>query len=402
MPPLMMYDQVTIDDGARCRILDGSGYMVAQPRVARTGVQVYHGSEVDRPDMEFVRVYRPADEVFHRDSLATYPHKPLTLDHPSVLVNADNWKQFSIGHTGEEVVRDGSFVRIPMLMADAGAVKAYKDGTKQLSLGYTCDLAWTPGETKDGEKYDAIQTKIRANHLAVVGNARGGSQLSLDADSQNGDDAMNAPNMKMITVDGISLQMPDTAAEVVLRTIGRQQETIDAFKKKEKDDDDEDEKEKSATDAAMTKLKTDAAAAAAQIVTLTQQLKDATLTPEKIDALVRDRAVTVTKAKAVLGDKIKIEGTTDADIRKQVVSAKMGDLAKAWNDAEIKAAFDTLTATVDGRGGTVNDAALAFSRPGNHRVADVQTIRDQAHGEYVTNLEDAWKHPNGRPEAKTA
>jgi len=42
------------------------GYLVADARVARAGIQIYAGREVGRPDLDEVRVWRPEDEVFWR------------------------------------------------------------------------------------------------------------------------------------------------------------------------------------------------------------------------------------------------------------------------------------------------------------------------------------------------
>ena len=39
------------------------GYLVADARIARTGIQLYRGSEVGRPSMDVVRVDRPGAEV---------------------------------------------------------------------------------------------------------------------------------------------------------------------------------------------------------------------------------------------------------------------------------------------------------------------------------------------------
>jgi hypothetical protein len=48
-------DAVTVA-GTRRR---DDGYLVADARIARTGVQLYAGHEVGKPDMASVRVYRP-------------------------------------------------------------------------------------------------------------------------------------------------------------------------------------------------------------------------------------------------------------------------------------------------------------------------------------------------------
>ena len=78
------------------------GYMVADVRAARSGIQQYAGHEVGKPDMAVVNVYRPEGEVFNKDSLASYAFKPVTINHPSTGVTADNWKQLSVGNVGAQ------------------------------------------------------------------------------------------------------------------------------------------------------------------------------------------------------------------------------------------------------------------------------------------------------------
>jgi hypothetical protein len=162
--------------------LTSDGYLVANPRIARTGIQIYKGHEVGRPDMEDVRVYRPEDEVFSHAAMATLAHRPITLDHPYVKVDASNWKEHSIGHSSGDVARDGDFLRVPLVLMDANAIQAAKNGTSQLSVGYGAKLKWEPGETPDGQLYDAMQTEIRANHIALVSKARGGDKLKIGDD----------------------------------------------------------------------------------------------------------------------------------------------------------------------------------------------------------------------------
>ena len=174
---LNLVDRINFD--AASLTVTGDGYLVATPRISRTGIQLYRGSEVGMKDKAVVRVYRPEAEVFHKDSMNSLAHRPLTNDHPSVPVTADNWKEFSVGQSGGEVVRDGEFVRVPMAFMDAKAIKDIKAGKKQLSVGYSCDLEFKDGMTPDGQPYDAIQTNIRGNHIALVKAARGGDRLTV-------------------------------------------------------------------------------------------------------------------------------------------------------------------------------------------------------------------------------
>jgi hypothetical protein len=176
-----MQDKLTIDDKRRTR----DGYMTVNARVARAGnVQLYGGSEVGRPDLATVRVYRPADEVFSADTMQSFAHRPVTFGHPSSSVSATNWRDVAKGWSDGEVIRDGEFVRVSMLLADAETIAAVENGTRELSMGYDCTLDWTSGTSPSGERYDAVQRGIRSNHIAVVPQARGGSELRF-GDSAN-------------------------------------------------------------------------------------------------------------------------------------------------------------------------------------------------------------------------
>jgi hypothetical protein len=183
-------EMLTLDaDGFR---LTSDGYLVTEPRVARTGIQLYKGYEVGRPDMEDVRVYRPEEEVFSHAAMATLAHRTITLDHPFTKVDSSNWKEHAVGHSSEPVARDGDFLRVPLVLMDAHAISAAQSGTSQLSVGYAAKLKWEPGKAPDGQLYDAMQTEIRANHIALVSKARGGDKLKIgdddDGDCEDGDD----------------------------------------------------------------------------------------------------------------------------------------------------------------------------------------------------------------------
>ena len=61
---------------------------------------------------------------------------------------------------------------------------SWQHGFKELSLGYNLDLVEEPG-TYNGEPYDAIQTNIVINHLALVASARAGEQARLNIDGSD-------------------------------------------------------------------------------------------------------------------------------------------------------------------------------------------------------------------------
>jgi hypothetical protein len=394
-----------LDDGAQIKDT-ADGYLTALPRVARTGIQLYRGSELGVKDKGVVRIFRPEDEVFNKDSLASFAGKPFTDNHPPVMVNSKNWKKYSAGDAGDEVLRDGEFIRIPMMLRDAATIGKVKAGKVQLSVGYGCEIDWTPGTTPTGEAYDGRQTGIRVNHIAVVDAARGGKELAIgdgghetnhplyraDGTAFNDVQPTKDKPMKTMLVDGITCEMSDTAVEVVTRALGNLTDAAAVMAKKFGESEADYQKRIKATGDELAKVTTESATKDAKIATLEKQLKDAELTPAKLDELVKDRHATIDKAKAILPS-VVVEGKTLDEIMAQAVTSKLGDQAAKWDVGQIKVSFDTLTAGVQvttDRG--VDRTARAFSTPtvgDSKKVEDMYVKRDQ-------ELSDAWKTPAGK------
>lgn len=160
------------------RLADGR--IAAVAKFARSGVQTYTGAEVGRPDLATVNVYRPESEVFDEAAMASFAHKTITLGHPAGGVTIDNWKRVAAGWTEGKVARDGDYVEIPLMLADAAAIRAYDSGeARELSGGYACELVWGDGIAPDGTPYQATQRKIRGDHIAQVPKGRAGEKARI-------------------------------------------------------------------------------------------------------------------------------------------------------------------------------------------------------------------------------
>lgn len=364
--------------------LTEDGYLVVDAKVARTGIQEYRGFEVGRPDMDVVKVYRPENEVFKRDAMHSFAHRPVTLDHPSEMVTADNWKQHAVGVTGDEVVRDGEFIRVPMTLMDAAAIKSVSEGKKQLSMGYTCDLKFEAGKTPSGEKYDAVQTDIKGNHLAVVAAARGGPALVI------GDKKEPVMNLTTVIVDGMEVQVADVSQSVLKRALASLENQITKLKEKVAEEEDKRGKSDAALDEAKSEHEKAIAAKDAEIATVKKQLEDAEAkcSPEAMDAAVKDRENLIAKAKAMLGDKLVVDGRSDADIRKQVVTAHLGDASKEYSDEQIKVSFDTLARSAKAEDGTKR---LAEHISNSGQSMSQQDKANEAYTGYVSDMQNAWR-----------
>lgn len=146
------------------------GYIIDTPVIARTGIQWY------RRDGKDVAEYRPPEEVFAPQSLASFVGRPLTIDHPSFMVRSDNVRGVVVGAILGEPWRDGENLRARVVVHDKRAVDLIERGLKaELSVGYTVETEQVAGVTPGGVKYDAIQRNIRCNHLSIVTRGRAGN-----------------------------------------------------------------------------------------------------------------------------------------------------------------------------------------------------------------------------------
>lgn len=157
-------------------IFDEQGFLHDTPVVTSTGIFEYI-----LPDGGVRRELRLPEHVFDKKSLASYAGKPVIITHEAGSIDKDNVMKEIVGTILSEGFRDGSDVRCKVVIHDIDKVK--KTPYRELSLGYNLDLIEEPGEW-NGEPYDAIQTNIRINHLAIVESARAGEQAHLNLDGK--------------------------------------------------------------------------------------------------------------------------------------------------------------------------------------------------------------------------
>tara|TARA_Y100001951_G_scaffold102557_2_gene109418 strand:- start:1010 stop:2143 length:1134 start_codon:yes stop_codon:yes gene_type:complete len=313
------------------------GFLVTRARAARTGVYDYAGREVDPDnkhglrDQSLVKVLRDDDTVFDEKSVRSFIGKPITDDHPKEAVTSGNWKKYARG-TVMGAIRDGDYLAFDLLLTDSEAIRAIDAGKRELSNGYAADLEFGDFTAPDGTKCQARQTKISGNHVALVDRGRAGAECRIgdiavcDAITAGKLDELKASLndketvVKTFTLDGLPVNLDDAeAVEAAFKKL--QDRATDAEKALT------DEKEKVST---LTGEKT----------ALEQKVTDAEakLTADELDKAVAARAKLIEDAKAI-DPKVVTDGKTDAEIRKSVVEAKLGDAAKDLDDAAIAGAF---------------------------------------------------------------
>lgn len=215
------------------------GYLYAEATFARDGILEY-----TRADGSKRRELRLPEE--NKKALTGFGRKPFTVEHPPVLVNADNYKNLSVGMTDPEVVYDKSgFVRGVITVMDSTAVDRILSGEKsEVSVGYQCRLEDTPG-IWNGERYDAIQRDIVVNHICCTSRGRAGKDVRIHLDSEAVEvfeiaysaDSLDAQPQKGGTVASLTIgnaTYENLPAEVVAAMSGELQRLDSIVKESEK------------------------------------------------------------------------------------------------------------------------------------------------------------------------
>lgn len=159
--------------------VDDNGYWLIEGNpITKEGVFPYLGRTISprlEPD-KIYQVYRPYAELANPETLKSFDGIPLIEDH----------EMLGDGFTSTDDRPPQGILMNPradngMLVGDLKIFSdAMKDriegGKKELSLGYKCRYDITPGEW-NGQHYDAIQTDLRGNHIALVAQGRMGHDV---------------------------------------------------------------------------------------------------------------------------------------------------------------------------------------------------------------------------------
>lgn len=420
-----------------------NGWLRADAVIARTGIQVYA-----RGDGTTRREYRPPEEVFSEETLASFSMVPVTDDHPPGLLDSSNSTAYARGHLGESVGPDegGTMVAAPMLVTDADLVEKVLAGKQELSCGYTCDLDETPGEI-DGEAYDCVQRNVRGNHVAVVETGRAGPEVRIRLDTSDGvairgpraaGPASNEEQTVKIKIDGIDFEVADPAAQALEKErkaradeAAKTDAALKDLATAEKAKSDELASTKARADMAEAKVvrldawvpmcfgmrcsaasvccqacpcKVECASVSGSYVppdvagTVTMDSAKETAKASGVAASVaattaaRARVELETKVAEILGSETKLDGS-DIDLKRAVV-AKLSPGVKldGQGDAYVAAAYD-LSLTGAGRSGLAALRAATGTPPPITKEPEAHLDSTQVREARTKAFEDAYKKP---------
>lgn len=369
------------------------GYLRAWATIARTGVQVYANA-----DGSVRREYRPEEEVATPESLTSFGAKVVTLEHPPVLLDSDNTKNYQIGFTGNEVVYDNGFVRAVLTITDQEAIdKIMRGDAKEVSAGYRVTFEPTPGVTDSGEHYDGIQRMISGNHVAVVRRGRAGPQVKLHLDRMDAAapsliSQEETPMTAQVNFDGVSFEVSEGIATAISKEREDAKANYDAMKKKYDQLMADASKMKEEMEAMEKEGKGKMDAAEGRADALAQELEAVkaeleTAKQVNVDALVEERLSLIDKARTALDSDFDFSGKSAREIMEAAIKAVRGDSINLTerSDDYVQAVFDTVSETaVRGDSAATDELRKA--------VASLATPV-AAPSSYMEKLQNAWKTP---------
>jgi hypothetical protein len=153
----------------------GEGFLICRNvPLARTGEQDYLGTEIGINCTDVIKVNRDESEVFSAEAMASFEGKPVTNNHPPVLLDSENAGQYEKGHV--QNIRRGSGEWADYLVGDlhihdAELIEDIKNSKREISCGYECEY--------DEEDGAYSQKNIRGNHVAVVETGRAGHKAAI-------------------------------------------------------------------------------------------------------------------------------------------------------------------------------------------------------------------------------
>lgn len=375
------------------RRVTNDGYLAVRANIARSGVYKYTRKEVGLTDgnpNELVGVYRSPEFVFDESSLATFAHRPVTLNHPSKDVNPKSWKKDAVGHIGGAVWQsdDKKHVVVDMLLMDESGITAANSTHRELSAGYSCDIEYQDGVSPEGEQYSAVMTgNYRANHVALVPAGRAGHTCRVGDSAWPIEDSVppqkEARKMKIV-YDGLTVDLSDEAAAT-------------AFAKKLADAKDAavavadaankalaDAEAKAATDLAAKDAKI--ATMDAEIASLKKSVEDAKVTPEQMREMAKAHSA-LTDAATKMGFTVT-DAMSDAEIKKGAVLKVLGDSYAEKTEAFFDAAFEIESGKlkVADNGTDPYRVAMGDRKVADFNVNDEVAAARKAREDYIKSL----------------
>lgn len=181
---------VTLASGMDARTVDGNGWFeVRDNPISKVGVFPYSGRQLGLEGADADRifqVYRPEEELSDPECVESFKLLPWVDEHAMLGPVAQEMSDAALpaerkgvqGVLGESVYFKGDTLFANLKAFSSTLAALIKAGKRELSAGYRCIYEMTAG-VFNGQRYDAVQRKIRGNHIALVAEGRMGPGVAV-------------------------------------------------------------------------------------------------------------------------------------------------------------------------------------------------------------------------------
>jgi len=375
------------------------GFVRAQGMITRSGVFTYR-----RQDGSLIRELRPPEQVFRADSLRSFSGMPMTLDHPPANLTPKTVSQHTVG-TISSPTRVNNHVRADIMILREDAIKAVMNDRKnKLSCGYVCTVVDQAGTFvhADGteERFDAVQTDILGNHVAICDSPRAGPSAEIRVDDAfadiakleepKGDSTMEVE----ITINGktyrVSKPIADQMkADGVLEVKKAEPKSDDATAVALKEAQEERDRLRGEKAALEAKLDSETKTEAAK--------KDKQASKDATKARVELCAV----ASGILETKLdELLDMDDLDIMKAVLKKQAPEVKlDGESEAFVRGAFRTIAVTKVDTAKEIQKLVNGSKGTDEKKADQWEVDADKAREASIQQMQDAWK-PNTMREAE--
>lgn len=174
-------------------VIDGNGWKEykATP-ISKVGIFPYSGAQLGLTGdnaKKIFRVLRPEEELNDPECIESFKLVPWVDEHKMMGPTAEATRPDALpaekkgvqGVIGEDVFYDSGKLFGNLKVFSSTLQTLVDAGKRELSAGYRCKYDMTPGVWQ-GQPYDAVQRKIRGNHVASVGQGRMGPDVAIAQD----------------------------------------------------------------------------------------------------------------------------------------------------------------------------------------------------------------------------
>lgn len=306
------------------------GYLVIEAnRIARSGILLYKAVELgltDQDPMKTIRVFRDESILFNPITMDTFKNKPVTLNHPPVLLDNNNVTKYQVGFSKEDVRQDNEFLTISMVVQDKKAIDAIESGThKEISAGYNAEINFDKTDT-----YDATMDTVSGNHIALVERGRNGREVKVSDHEPKTQTRGKSMDLVAICFDGHDFEVTPHGKKIIEKLEAKVVDT--------------EAKNQSKDSAHKVELEAKDAEYKAQVDTLQAKLDDAEtkiLSDEDLDKRIEAKRELMDTVSAIISD-FDFAKKSDDQIRKEVVETKCKIDVSDKSADYINARFDGL------------------------------------------------------------